>query len=373
MAMNENLLQYAKVNSRGSILLGENTVADGYEHGRDIGIFTHIHTDHIHLFNMALHECSSIYLSPPTYDLLEALERGGDETVSTHSYFEGRHIHRLDFNKPLRPKKHLREIGADISYSDEITLIQAKHILGSAQVRISTMDGTRVVYSSDFAYPGTKPVECDVLVLDSTHGALQFDSYIDSPSLETRMVDMIDAEIQAGFPITVRAHTGRLQYVMSMLSEKFKDIPFLVGDRNKKLIPVYNKYGMPIKDTISSDSLDGDEIIASTSRPFIVFKAVQEGRSQAELDKRTAVFNLGGRYMGHKTTISQTSGDPGVYNLDFGDHGNYRGILEYVKKCNPGLVITDSYRSKWCEDLAKNIRKELDIYAIPQPRNRTIS
>ena len=72
--MNENLLRYAKVNSRGSILLGENTVADGYEHGRDIGIFTHIHTDHTRLFNMALHECSSIYLSPPTYDLLEALE-----------------------------------------------------------------------------------------------------------------------------------------------------------------------------------------------------------------------------------------------------------------------------------------------------------
>ena len=371
--MNENLLRYAKVNSRGSILLGENTVADGYEHGRDIGIFTHIHTDHTRLFNMALHECSSIYLSPPTYDLLEALERNQDESVSTYGYFNGRHIHRLDFDRPLRPKKHSRELGADISYSDEITLIQAKHILGSAQVRVSTMDGTRVVYSSDFAYPGTKPVECDVLVLDSTHGTSRFDSYVDSPSLETRMVDMIDAEIQAGFPITVRAHTGRLQYIMSILSGKFKDIPFLVGDRNKKLIPVYNKYGMPIKDTISSDSLDGDEIASSTSIPFIEFKAVQERHSKAELDKRIAVFNMGGRYMGSKTTISQTSVDPGVYNLDFGDHGNYEGILEYVKRCNPGLVITDSYRSKWCEKLAENIHERLGIHAIPQPRNRPVS
>ena len=367
--MNENLLRYAKVNSRGSILLGENTVADGYEHGRDIGIFTHIHTDHIHLFNMALHECSSIYLSPPTYDLLEALERGEDETVSTHSYFEGRHIHRLDFNTPLRPRKHSRKPDPHILYSDEITLLQTKHILGSAQVRISTMDGKRIVYSGDFVYPGTEPIECDVLVLDSTHGAPHFNTQVDTPSIENRIVEMIDDEIQAGLSITVRAHTGRLQYIMSILSSKFKDIPFLVGDRNRRLIPVYGKYGMPIKDTIPSDSLDGDEIVSATSRPFIEFKTVQEAHSLAELDKRTAIFKLGGNYIGHKMTIKKTAANPGEYCMGFEDHGNYEGILEYVNRCNPKLVITDLYRSKQCEALAKSIRENLDIPAVPQPQS----
>lgn len=65
-----DLLKLASINDRGSIIVGKDTVIDGYAPCRETGILTHIHTDHMHLLNYARHECSQIYLPPPTFDLL---------------------------------------------------------------------------------------------------------------------------------------------------------------------------------------------------------------------------------------------------------------------------------------------------------------
>lgn len=248
--------------------------------------------------------------------------------------------------------------------------MESQHILGSAQVLVET-DNTRIVYSSDFSYPGTKPVICDILVLDSTHGSSRFDAYADSTSLKERLTDLVDCEIQAGKSITIRAHVGRLQHIMSVLSEKFPDIPFLANTRNKKLVSVYRKYGMPITDIINLNSIDGEKIIDSSSM-FIDFKSNREGESTAEIDKRSAVFNIGGRYLGHHTSIQERidkSGTPtGIYDLELGDHANYPEILEYVRQCKSSLVITDYFRSKQCKVLSENITQELGIKSTPQPK-----
>ena len=54
--MTDELQNYAKITENGSILLGNNTVVDGYQHGREIGVFTHIHSDHTNFFVRSLHE-----------------------------------------------------------------------------------------------------------------------------------------------------------------------------------------------------------------------------------------------------------------------------------------------------------------------------
>jgi len=362
-----DLLKYASVGERGSIILGKNTVVDGYKHGREIGVFSHIHYDHIELFTFAMHECSSIFMSPPTFDLLAALEQDEEDNVSAQTYFNGRHIHRLDFDVPITPKKYMREINPKKIFSDKITLKKAHHILGSSQVLVNTDDGKDIVYSSDFSYPETTPIKCDVLVLDSTHGDPMFNAVVDSESLENRLVDFVDQEIEDGNPICIRTHVGRLQYTMSLLSEKIgRNIPFLATGKNRKLVPVYKKYGMPIRKVIDSESYDGEEKLEG-SYPFIEFKTIPEKKSIAEMDNRSAVFHLGGQYLGRETTIKQNPGNEKVYHLEFGDHGNYSNILKYVEKCSPELVITDNYRSAWGKKLAEKIHKELNIDALSQP------
>ena len=362
-----DLLQYANVGEQGSISLGKNTVVDGYKHGREIGIFTHIHYDHIELFTHAMHECSAIFLSPPTFDLLAALQQDVEDTISAETYFGGRHIHRLDFDVPFIPKKHLRKINPKQTFSDVITLKKAHHILGSSQVLVNTDDNKAIVYSSDFSYPNTEPIKCDVLVLDATHGDPMFNAAVDVASLENRLVELVDEEIEAKHPVCIRSHTGRLQYTMSLLSKRIgENIKFLSTGKNRKLVPIYNKYDMPIKEVVDSKTFDGEKIIEG-SYPFIEFKTIPEAQSIAEMDHRATVFHLGGVYLGGQTTIKQHPGDAENYYLEFGDHGNYSNILKYVNKCSPELVITDKYRSKWGEKLAEKINEELGIESISQP------
>ena len=78
----KNLKEYAKVAEDGSILVGKNTVIDGFHPGRQIGIFSHIHEDHTRLFTAALHNCSLIYTCPATFDMLAALEQDVKKVIA---------------------------------------------------------------------------------------------------------------------------------------------------------------------------------------------------------------------------------------------------------------------------------------------------
>ena len=157
---------------------------------------------------------------------------------------------------------------------------------------------------------------------------------------------------------------------MSLLSEKIaSNIPFLTANENLRLVPVYRKYGMPIRDDVvcTDQKKYQSKKILSNSFPFIEFKKTPESRSLSELMDRSVVFYLGGMKLGANTTIKQSSKNPKHYLIEFGDHGSYDGILNYVKQCSPQLVITDQYRSSWGASLAQRITESLEINAITQP------
>ncbi len=77
---------------------------------------------------------------------------------------------------------------------------------------------------------------------------------------------------------------------------------------------------------------------------------------------RTAVFNLGGRFLGAGTTIKKN----GDYKIEFMDHADYASIIEYVKKAGPKHVVTDSVRGGQGQRLAKAIR-DMGIDAVARP------
>ena len=302
-------------------------------------------------------------------DMLAALYYD-DINISSETYFKGRHVYGLDFDEPIIPRKYLRRPDPPKHYSDKITLVEAHHVLGSVQVLVETDDGKRIVYSGDFAYPGTRSIPCDVLVLDATHGDPMFNAPSDTDSLENRLTDCVEQEIEAGRPVCIRAHVGRLQYAMSLLSARLApNIKFLSAHENLKLVPVYGKYGMPIRNDVvdTNDKPIKSERIFEGGYPFVEFKKTSERKSIHELDDRSAVFYLGGVNLGRNTTIKQSSENKKHYLIEFGDHGTYDGILEYVRKCDPKLVIVDQSRSKWGESLAKKITAELKIEAMAQP------
>ena len=135
---------------------------------------------------------------------------------------------------------------------------------------------------------------------------------------------------------------------------------------------------MNIREVIDTDTFDGDEIL-SGKFPFVEFKSLNGKKSEAEMSNRSTVFMIGGQgNLGSRTVIKQyVNEETGKinekeYRLEFGDHGNYNGILDYVRKCEPSLVITDDYRSAWGKTLADRINEmssteNLGIEAISQP------
>jgi len=354
----EEATKYADIKPDGSILLGRHTVCDGANYGRKIGVFTHIHRDHTKLFDKAMHGCSAIFVTPPTLDMLAAMDQD-PPTVSAECYFGGRHIHALDYGSPKRPK--LDEFSQTSGYGDSITLYQSHHILGSCQVLVET-DGLRIAYTGDFGRDA-KPIKCDILVMDSTHGHPMFGAQADPENLGRRLAEDVDEEIQKSKRIIIRAHRGRLQEAMHLLGRQLPDeVRFLAHPTDIRLVPTYRKYGMGIRDCISYESEDGRDTQEGGS-PYVEFRAHGSRKGFLEEDQeKTAVFNLGGTYLGRYTTLRKN----GSYNLEFMDHADYGSIIDYVKKAEPQYVVTDYVRGRRGENLAEAIR-ETGIGAVARP------
>ena len=351
-----DVLKRADIIGDGSILLGKHTVCDGARRGRRIAVFTHIHRDHTGLFDMAIQECSHVFMTRPTLEMMYAL-KNRDMGVSPECYFGGRHVRALDYGEPVRPK--LDPFSPGSAYGDRITLFPSQHMLGSCQVLVVEDDGTRIAYTGDFA-AGADPVACDILVLDSTHGTPTFDTSADRGSLERRLVEYVDEELQRGRNVVIRSHRGRLQYTMHLLHGALPEqVRFLAHPNDIAIAQVYRKHGMAIRDCINYNSAAGIQTWRSGHIPCIEFRS--HGPDTRALDE-VAVFNLGGRTLGGGTVI-KTNGE---YGMEFMDHADYASILAYVKKVSPRYVVTDYARGRQGAKLAEAIRGT-GISAIARP------
>lgn len=355
----DTALKYADIKQDGSVLLGEHTVCDGANHGRSIAVFTHIHKDHTRLFDSAVQTCHQIYVSPPTFDMLAVLEQEFTQDLSPQCYFRGRHVEPLDYETPRRPA--LDPMAEECGYGDKITLYPSHHMLGSAQVLVETTSGMRIVYTGDFG-TGASPIPCDILVMDSTHGSPMFGAPADTPSLERRLADYVDEEIQNGKNILIRSHRGRLQYTMHLLDKKLPgSVKFLAHKKDIGLASVYRKYGMDIRDCMDYNDIEGQDVYEHGAL-YVEFRTHGSAKNVQEGTERMMVFNLGGRFLGGGTTIKKN----GDYHMEFMDHADYAAITEYVRKSSPEYVVTDYARGRQGKKLAEAIQ-DMGIGAVARP------
>ena len=50
------------------------------------------------------------------------------------------------------------------------------------------------------------------------------------------------------------------------------------------------------------------------------------------------------------------------------DHSDFDGLMEYVRRSKPKLVITDNFRAGHAGTLAKEIRKRFGVSALALPK-----
>ena len=319
-----------------------------------------------------MHECSALFVSRPTLELLTAPSINSDLNPTPEACFGRRHIHVLDFEAQALAGKYIHDTNPT-KYYDKITLYQSHHMLGSSQVLVVTSDGIRAAYSNDFAIPQASPLKCDALVIDATHGGPMFNSPVDAVNLKDMFVEYVKEEVEAGRSVCIRAHMSRLQHTMHLLSKTLApNIRFMSAPDNRRLVRVYAKYGMPIRDVVPSGTWRAEKIVEGSS-PFVEFKTTSECKSDHEVEKKSVVFNLEDVKIGHTTMIRQNVDNPNHYFVELGEHVMYSNILEYIKNCSPGVVITYATRSGWGEHLARKIDDALGTDMIAQSVSKAMT
>ena len=348
--MDDNdLFSYASISEDGSIRLGKYVVCDGYAHDVKAAVFTHPHVDHAkNSFEKCMHRYP-VFMSHITTKLLEA--------INNDTYKIRTQLHQLDFGQPT-PIRHNGSV-------DYLTLFESKHMFGSGQVFLQTDDNVKIVYSGDIS-PHDKAPECDVLVIDSTHGNIRFDKQIDGQSLERRLNDWVVEAINKGMSVCIHAHRGKLQHIMCNLANNDNipnTIKFLASATNIRMAIVYtNRDDCIIQQERMLDIKSPDaENLMEERYPRIEFRDTMQQTSEENEGAIRSISITGG--FGTSTAHNKNE----QYWIASDEHAEFTDLIEYVKRANPRIVITDNKRTPNGLNLATYLYNKLGIPARSMP------
>jgi len=286
----------------------------------------------------SLKQCEAVVMTPATKDLIDVIK-----------------------GPPLLLKGNAKTLdyGETFTYENErLTLHYADHILGTAQVLVEDAEGTRILYTSDFKLPKTPVVEADVLVLEATYG----NPYRVRPfgmMAEGILVSLVEQGLKRG-PVHVFGYHGKLQQVMQILHEAKVKAPFIVPEGVFQVSKVCARYGMKLGDCLLLSSEEKAQSILNQHEPCVAFYHMcSRGNVRNEFLR---IYATGWQFIRPCQKIGK-----GEYRVAMSGHSDFNGLLRYVEKCMPKMVMTDNHRYGDAFALAKEIKRRLNIPAMPVP------
>ena len=332
------MLSKATVTRKGAVLLGKHVACDAFDEAKPLRVVTHAHSDHMLGLRQSLKQCEAVVMTPATKDLIDVM-RGP-------SFLMNGNVKTLDYGEAL-------------TYEDErLTLHYADHILGSAQVLVEDAEGTRILYTSDFKISKTPVVEADILVLESTYG----NSFRVRPfgmMAEGILVSLVEQGLKRG-PVYVFGYHGKLQEIMQILYEAKVKAPFIVPERVYHVSKVCERHGMRFGSSLLLSSGEKAESMLNQREPCVAFYHM---RSRGNVgNEALCIYASGWQFVRPCQKIGE-----GEYRVALSGHSDFNGLLHYVEKCRPKMVITDNHRSGDASALAREIERRLNIPARPAP------
>lgn len=328
----------ADVTSRGAVLLGKHVACDAFEGTRPLRVVTHAHADHMVGLQRSLKSCDAVVMTPATRDLIDVMK-------GSRFLLRG-NVKAVEYDEPL------------VYGGERLTLHKVDHILGAAQVLVEDVEGTRVLYTGDFRFAGTPVVRSDVLVIEATYGSpwrvRKFGGEV-----EQMLVSTVERGLKEG-PVYVFGYHGKLQEVMRILHEARIRVPFVMPERVLDVSKVHQKHGVRICRPLYLSRREMQSTLLGEGE-FVAFYHMG-WRKKVGLDGfRVCVsgweFDSPCRQIGEREFVVALS-----------DHSDFEGLLEYVRRSGPEVVITDNYRAGDAEGFAKEVRKRLGIEARALPR-----
>jgi putative mRNA 3-end processing factor len=328
----------ASVTDRGAVQLGKNVACDAFDETRPLRVVTHAHADHIIGLRQSLKTCEKVLMTKATKDLIDVLK---DPLFLTSGFVE-----TLDYGKALQ-------------YDNErITFFKSDHILGAAQVLVEDAEGKRIVYTGDFRIDETPVLETDVLVMEATYGSPACRRSFDV-DVKDLLISLVDKGLKHG-TVYVFGYHGKLQEIMQILHAVGVKAPFIASEKVFHVSEACEKNGMSLGRLLLSEEDEARELLEKDS-PCVAFNHMNTmhkvGLGRFRICVSGWEFNSPSREKADKDHIVALS-----------DHSDFDGLMEYVRRSKPKLIITDSFRVGHAETLAKEIRKRFGISAFALPR-----
>ncbi|MCW4020893.1 MAG: MBL fold metallo-hydrolase, partial [Candidatus Bathyarchaeota archaeon] len=235
---------------------------------------------------------------------------------------------------------------------DDVEVIphNSGHVLGSYEFEVATPEGN-VLFTGDFNTVQTKtmqpaePVQCDVLILESTFGSPSF-VFPSEDLVGKEMVDWAKKTMKAGgIPTFQTDPLGNAQEIIGIFNESA--IPVVTHWKVTRINRIYEVHGHRLK-YLDTKSDEAQEIIQSGNFVYITPKQLKLQ------DKPEFVPALvSGWALWSKRTAFPLS-----------DHADFPHLVKFVEDCKPKTVLT-CHGSRFTETLARYIEKKLGIRSYP--------
>jgi Cft2 family RNA processing exonuclease len=271
-------------------------------------------------------------------------------TEPTHRILESRRWKGLANWRPI-------SVGEKVKIGDfEVRALNAGHVLGSVQYEVASPEGT-VLYTGDFGLgnsytmePAT-PVECDLLVIETTFGAPQFKfPKRDEVALEMIRWAVMEA-VPAGYiPVFRTDSIGNAQEIISLFN-KMTNLPVITAKSATGVSDIYRQYGHALE-YVDYKSSEGEELLDSGRCTVIAPKG-----SKLKIKNIDTALASGWAVIMKKRTRA----------FPLSDHADFRELLSYIRKCHPKRVLT-FHGGAMTRGFSQYIIKRLGIDARPLTR-----
>lgn len=328
----------ATVTAKGAILLGKYVACDAFDESMPLRVVTHAHADHLKGLRRSLRTCEKVLLTEATKDLVDVL-RGP-------LFLMGGDVKTLGYGKTLQ-------------YGEErITFFKADHILGAAQVLVEDAEGARIVFTGDFRIDDTPVLDADLLVIEATYGTPSCNRSF-SRNVRDLLVSLVEEGLKEG-PVYVFGYHGKLQEIMHVLYMAGVKVPFIVPERVFHVCKICERHGMRLGHLMLSREKEAKEILDGDTS-CVAFHHMASRKKVTSHGFR--IYVSGWQFSSPCREIAERE-----YVVALSDHSDFDGLIEYVRRSKPKLVITDNSRAGHAETLAKEIRKRFGISTMALPK-----
>lgn len=322
---------------KGAVLLGKYVACDAFDESMPLRAVTHAHADHLTGLRRSLKDCRKILMTEATKDLIDVL-RGP-------LFLMGGSVEALQYGETLQHE------------DERITFFKADHILGAAQVLVEDFEGERIVYTGDFRVDDTPILDADILVMEATYGSPLCKRPFRG-NVKNLLVSLVEKGLQHG-TVYVFGYHGKLQEVMQILHRAGVKAPFVVPEKVFHVSKVCEKHGMRLGRLMLASEDEAKELLEADSSCLAFYHMAS--RSKVGLE-RFRIYVSGWQFSSPCREVGEKE-----YVVALSDHSDFDGLIEYVRRSKPRLVITDNFRVGRAETLANEISSRFGISATALP------